>query len=530
MKNFRRFLAIAVLLLPLAFIASQGNRNIYIAQSSAGAASGAGCADARAVSSLVTGDFSSPVTIHLCGIISGSGSTGATGINIQGDSVTILFELGAVLANPQWGAAILSTGHSNITIDGGGNGIIENTAAGSGGASCIAGSCSVHDPSCSANANVCSLIDINGGSNIEIKNVNLASSYVHFGTGGDGDNVDAVYSEPTTTSNLSVHDNKFAHGHAQVLISYCGLTGTNQIYSNVMVDQVWGVAVGDDNNDCSAANVQVYFNDISGFEAWAGPNLGDNGFHQDGVFFYSTNPNTAITGNSFINANYIHGAMTNPSTAHIYISNSSGLMVTILIVNNLLVAPPNDIGHSGQDMEAMIVLGFGAVAEVDLNTIVSTNPCIDTRNSSSAVAHFRLNICSGISASQPMYNGYLDDNSQSLAGKVDYNDYFFLRNGAEWQIGDAGSNYASLSAWQGGCGCDAHSVLADPKLSPTYTLQAGSAAIALGPAITGFPQFADDKNGTARTGSNFDAGAFVFVGGGTSTRPLAPSSVTTVVN
>ena len=126
--------------------------NVYIAQSATGAANGADCSDAYPVSFFnPSGNWGSGskiqigpgTTVHLCGTF--TGAAGSTMLTIQGSGasgspVTILFESGAVFAAPYWEAALAGSagpgaiqcsGYSYITIDGGANGIIENTANGS---------------------------------------------------------------------------------------------------------------------------------------------------------------------------------------------------------------------------------------------------------------------------------------------------------------------------------------------------------------------------------------------------------------
>ena len=143
-----------------------------------------------------------------------------------------------------------------------------------------------------------------------------------------------------------------------------------QVYNNTTSNHTWGVAFLDNDPSTSATGIQVHDNDISGFENWQGPNGGDNGFHQDGIFFAATNNGASFTASSIYN-NFIHGAMTNPSTGHIYLSGSSCQMSNISIFNNILYALPNTVGHTPtNDMEALIVLGFCSSSSVYNNTLV----------------------------------------------------------------------------------------------------------------------------------------------------------------
>lgn len=508
----------------------------YFAASPAGAGNGlAGCTAARSITSLSPSDFAPDVNIHLCGKI--VGSAGATGITVMGSGtsghpVTITFEPGARLSSPSWGAAIYGRGRSYVIVDGGIDGVIENTLAGSSGASCIGGSCSVSNPSCdSFAAQVCSFTNFDGGSNIEIKNLHLNNAYVHTGTAGDGGNSDAVYFSASTQSNLSVHDNVCTNAHACVLVSYLALSGA-QVYNNTTTNHVWGVAFLDDNSGATATGVQVYGNDISGFVNWAGPSGADNGFHFDGVFFAATNGSTKFTNSSIYN-NYLHGAFTNPATGHIYLSGSAGGMTGIAIYNNLIVVPHNAIGHGGADEEGLIVLGFNSkLTTVVGNTLISTTNGIDIRDGGTTVAAIKNNIFSG-DATGPMYTSILNKTQTDLSGnKVNNNQYFNLDSRHMWQVGDGTINVTALQAWRTQCGCDAASMVADPVLDANYRPTSTSVAIGLGANLSGMgiSPLNFDKAGGARPATTaWTVGAYNSADS-SPTRLSPPTGLTIVIH
>ena len=138
MRHFFQMVALAVFLLS---IAAQG-QNIYVAQASAGGRNGVDCADARDLGNLTAGDWAPGNTIHLCGTItSPTGSSGlvALGSGTSSQPITIKFEPGTILQSPYFGynngCSSLATclggievyNRNYIVIDGGTNGIIQNT-------------------------------------------------------------------------------------------------------------------------------------------------------------------------------------------------------------------------------------------------------------------------------------------------------------------------------------------------------------------------------------------------------------------
>src|ERR1700722_3909463 len=119
--------------------------DIYVAQNAAGGNTGTDCADAHAASWFNSssnwgssfGQIGPGTTVHLCGTFNApAGSSGYLTFPGSGNSsnpITLLFESGAVLTAPYWGGngAIQASGVSNVTVDGGSNGVIEATANGS---------------------------------------------------------------------------------------------------------------------------------------------------------------------------------------------------------------------------------------------------------------------------------------------------------------------------------------------------------------------------------------------------------------
>src|SRR5882762_5531248 len=122
-----------------------GAKDFYIAAKQAGTGSGTGCSTAKPYtwfntsSSWGTGasQIGPGTTVHLCGTFTGTaGQTllSAGGSGTSSSPITIKFEPNAVLAAPYWSSqgTINELGRSYIVIDGGTNGLIKNTANGTG--------------------------------------------------------------------------------------------------------------------------------------------------------------------------------------------------------------------------------------------------------------------------------------------------------------------------------------------------------------------------------------------------------------
>ena len=82
MRDVPKVIAFSVLSLAIAAQA----QNIYVAQSSAGGDTGADCADARALSTLTSSDWTAGNTIHLCGTI--TATAGTSGLVAQGSGTS----------------------------------------------------------------------------------------------------------------------------------------------------------------------------------------------------------------------------------------------------------------------------------------------------------------------------------------------------------------------------------------------------------------------------------------------------------
>jgi hypothetical protein len=409
-------------------------------------------------------------TVLVCGTF--TGSVGATEFTFQGggtigNPVKLLFDTGAQLTAPYWSAngAISCSNRSYIVVDGGTNGVIQNTANGT--------SLTYHQTSTGFNAWGCT--------NSEVKNLTIKNIYVNQGsssgaTDSAGANTQGIVFNGSSTD--SIADNNTV-SQAKTGIMFCadanGDASNIQIYENTISDIDWGINVGGGDSGDTFNNVSIYKNSITNWTNWQFPT---NAFHQDGIILFNVgNPSAGITANIW--DNYIHGDLgVGSPTGFIYCADFS----TCTIYNNVLI-------NSGNLIYGIMWLGqgnnFGKDMYVYNNTIVANNGkdiCI-TLNIT-GTASIENNICTGPSGIMA-FGSYQSSLSSFIAtvGTSDNND---------WNIGSgdafgslASGTTASYTTWKSS-GYEANSTQSNPLLSSTapYTLQSGSPAIGLGANLT----------------------------------------------
>src|SRR6202030_762648 len=170
MRKFGVIFAFLVAALPV------GAKDLYVAANQVSTGSGTGCSTAKSVawfnSTASWGTGSTQIgpgtTVHLCGTFTGAAGQQLLSVRGNGTSsarITIKFQPGAILTAPYWSAsgAIRMDYRSYITIDGGGSGLIRNTANGTGLAYHMA-SRAIYAPNCTG---------------CTVQNITIANLYVH---------------------------------------------------------------------------------------------------------------------------------------------------------------------------------------------------------------------------------------------------------------------------------------------------------------------------------------------------------------
>lgn len=484
--------------------------DIYFAQTAAGSNNGADCTNAYGIADgthgiNVSGNWVPGNVLHLCGTI--TGSAGATLITSRasgsaGNPIIIRFEAGAILAAPYWNSvngAISINGHSYITIDGGTNGLIENTLNGTSGQTCPGGTCAFQQTSKG-------LVAVSAN-NLIVKHLTVSNFYIRQ-EDSTTDTTDVICVEADDSDNILFDGNSLDHcriGFAYI-VATSATHGPGEISNNQLTFVEHGMTIAVAATNGILNGVSIHNNDFGG-----GAYLWDSGspnfWHHDPIHMFSQTSGASVTNVKIYN-NYFHGIWSRDAgyaathiTAMIFleqIGSGSNIFnnVVDLSQGGVLNQPANgDVFCKGPGSDSCKLYN---------NLFIHTNDYSEAFGCSSNSGHeFRNNIVNNT-------DGIYAPSGCSIAA-ADYNLYYLASN--------FGTNGQSFSAWQA-LGYDIHGQNGlNPKLNANYTLQAGSPAI--GTNIPS-PQADDlwslgiaaldaDKAGTVRPSTGpWDLGVYQF--------------------
>jgi hypothetical protein len=439
-------------------------------------------------------------TVHLCGTF--TGGTNATmftahGSGTSGNPITILFESGANLTSPAWSGttgAINISGHSYLVVDGGTNGIIQNTDNGtnlglhqSTSKAIYAGDS--NSPSCHPGCRV--------------TNLTVANLYVHV-AGSDcsinQSGINAISFWPGATGFRVDHNTFHDMGWA-----------INGWGDNIEVDHnnVYNIDHGTANGAGANTNgMSFHDNHIHDFTNW---DTQQNCYHHDGIHIWNSDPNT--NSNVMVYNNLFDGDSGINITSFLYTENRvSG----ITIFNNVFVLKSN------RGMTGMIWMGnyFDDSPKILNNTFIAPGGKTGTIHlEHNTNVTWENNLLSG-------GNTFLSFVQGTTLKQGDFNSYEAKSpNGGNYSYNLEPLSVDSLSSWKASTQRDAHSSEhATVSVSLDGTLQSGSPAINAGTNLTslGIPALNADKNGEGRPASgNWTIGAYNF---GASSSTVAPPS------
>jgi Glycosyl hydrolases family 18 len=492
-----------------------GGSDLYISQSSAGGNTGADCADARAVASLVTGDWVPGHTIHLCGTISTQLSVLASGTS--GSVITVKWEPGAKLSQAA-GSLISLNSHNYLLFDGGtdcgpvtscastlsGTGIIENTANGSGLA---------HQ-----SVNVYAFSGTSNTANIEVKNLLIQNLYVHSSLSDATSSSDVetglFYGYPLGTG-WSVHDNTLKDMGTCFQLQGFTPGATISIYKNYCYNMDWGVGLA----GSGTRTVLIHDNHFGSTTNW---DTTIDAFHHDGLHFYMPTSATSIATevyNNTFDGNW--GSCC--STAFVYqefsIPNQFDMFNNVFNQTASSGAWPMVVASSqnGEWDNNTFMCGAGSNTKGSSQTIVGL----------SGTLNFRNNVFKGCTTFLGLYTGGAP---ATVSGVTDYAVYMAPSSGGNSPWTDGSGTYSTLAAFRSACGCDSHSAnftanTLNANGSPTSSfpgIAAGSnpgvnlTSIATGnlAALASGATNGGQQSAIARpSGGSWDVGAFVYGSG-----------------
>jgi len=494
----KKFLFIVALLWGMPALAS----NIYFAQSSAGGNTGADCADARAVTSHGIGDDVPGNTLHLCGTFTLSAGTNGfftmLGSGSSGNPITLRWETGAIVQAPYFGngnGGIDLNGQSYWILDGGTNGIIQNTANGTG-----------------LTYQHASTLIWNSGNNNTIKNLTAGPCYVH--TSGDSNGGSCYDVENYLASNITIGPgNTFTQYDVGIYVVFEGSQSNLVITGNSCSLGNQCIEMGPGNSGTNTfTNIRVDHNTYTTSGNWY-----DSGDHYHHNFFhpFTNHPAASIVGTLMAYDNVMSGSVTN-STSFIYLENnnggSGGTMGSWQIFNNTFDKTDTPAASTG------LFVAYSA------NGVLVNNTFLDAGNSSNPWPSINIT-ASGWTVENNIESGsgYYVLNTAEGSYTSDRNIYYNASYNDPWQWGGCGGpcQYGSLSSWRTACSCDPNTIQSNPLLNSNLSIPTGSPAQSLGANLTslGITALNSDITGASRPSTGFwDSGAY--------NAPAAPPSNT----
>jgi hypothetical protein len=512
-----------VLLLLLVGASTAHASNVYVAQSSAGAANGASCADALPVlffnNSGNWGSGSSKIgpgtTVHLCGTIT-TGLT-AQGSGSSGNPITILFEAGAQISvRPGCGTngCLNVARKSYIIVDGGATcGWVNHSEVACNGK---IGSATATPAGTNFGivADACANCEFR---NLEIGPIFTATAYGATPSGNCRGIQNLNGTIPGGT--YKVHNNVIHDSGSGIVYVPGGANDSGlQVYNNSEHNLNSSLDISNNNNG-TLTGAQVHDNHFGSTANW--DNTGCPGHHNTLHAFAYTTTNSGI---DYYN-NLIDGDWGDCSTSGLFIEGNGSVNNNVRVFNNLWVMSSYTSMYNG-----IINITAGGYVRFYNNTILgkaTNDTCLWIDGNSGASVYIENNIesnCGTMFASR----------TPGMFVTVNYNVYATTSTGSTWTNQSIPVWYSTLAAWQSACSCDANSksgvgssyLALDASGKPTSS----SPAINTGANLTGLGVAALDVDmvGLLRPSSGaWDVGA--YNNPPSASGPAAPTGLVVVV-
>ena len=452
--------------------------------------------------------------VHLCGTF--NAPAGADSFlqfqagGTSGNPITLLWEAGTIVQSPYFSnvhGGIDLNGNSWITLDGGTNGTVQNTANGTG----------------LANQNPSVLIG-GLGSNITIKNLSAINVYVHNNGDANGGGTYALYARGS--SNLTVGpNNTFTQCDVCVYYVFDGGETNLAITGNSFSSANQDIELGPANTGNKVmTGIRVDHNTATNWVNW--DDVGDD-YHHNFFHPFTNTSGSSIVGTLQIYDNTLSGNMGVHATSMIFLENNNsgagGTMGTWYVFNNTF-----------NKTNANVPTSSGMVAVMPANGFLLNNTFLDAGGSgdNAYVSFHAYANASGWTLKDNVFQGgaYMvyDEAGNPIA---DRNVYYNSASNTPWILG---TNFiGSLSAWQAACGCDPGSVTTNPLLNPDFTIGTGSSAASLGANLTSLniTSLDSDRLGVARPATGaWSSGANQLNSAASAQPPSPPTGLTAIVN
>ena len=428
--------------------------------------------------------------VHLNGTITAAVSANpylsfqASGV--AGNPITLLFDTDAVLQSPAFLVAVNVVSQSYVVVDGGSNGIIQNTANGTNR--------TYHQSSQG--------IRISGAYYVEVKNLTVKDIYINAGTVNTATDIAGAGTQNIrmdgANGSINIHHNTLSSARTGVDLAFSTSLTYANVYANTVTDHCWGIRLSEESAGSTSSNLQIYGNTITDWANWQWPTAT---YHTDGIITYGQQNSTLAVS---IYNNYIYGNLGAGSpTAFIFCTyGNASPGATCNIFNNLLEASGGSYpiwikdGRSSNQIYNNTIIG-PSTASGKAITLETTTTQVTVKNN--IVVNFQrfLKSYNSISAQATSDRNVVVASSSA----IEYND---------------GAAYYTWAQWQG-LGKDANSSTANPSLDASYKVQGtGSSAYRRGENLRGLNVEAlnrdKDSNERDALGTNWDAGAFEYGG------------------
>jgi hypothetical protein len=466
-------------------------------------------------------------TVHLCGTFTGAAGVSFfifQGSGTSGHVITLKFETGAILQAPYIGTGISLNSQSFVVIDGGTNGLIQNTNNG--------------DPAGRfAYQQGTTGIDATGSHDYEIKNLTMKALYVKSDPTYTGIVNDAAKCITFNGSNALIHDNTMSDAGWCIDDGSYNSGDTNvQIYNNTLSNVDHGIALA--GGSVTAGSFYIYGNRYSNPNNW---DSNANSYHHNFLHAFDCSGGPGITA-LFIYNNYYFGNPGNNSTSAFFLEGGSCLWSSSgrsYFWNNVFTT-------------TTVIPGLGYISASGAGTTIVNNTMIG-----SIPPNVNQN-CVGFGSASVFENNILEGCAQNIASvgatsvsMIDYNIYADSSSGNPlWQIGSASSS--TLAGWRTAClaayptaGCDVHSTYSPNPIANINTfngtISAGFSGLGTGTNLTSLSAGALTSLGNDTTLGNtrisvarpsvgaWTVGSFE-VTGTTTSQPGPPVGLLAVVN
>ena len=495
-------------------------KDLYFAANQAGSGSGAGCSAAKSITYLAgttnwgTGaaQVGPGTTIHLCGTFVGTPGQQLIVVRWNGTAtapITIKFETNAVLTAPYWSAlgAINANNLNYIVVDGGTNGLIKNTANGTG-LGYAQDSRAIYMQFCN---------------NCTVQHLTIANMYVRKSIS------DLAVRQTAVNCVYFVGANNFTINHITCHDAGWAVNGFGNNFTleySVLYNIDHGLAFGPAG---TTSGFSIHDNHIHDYVNWDSTT---NAYHHDGLHMWGQQG--GVVTNGVIYNNVFDGDSGVNITGHIYLQDS---IKYVSVYNNVFLVPPTRtlqvLWFSG--ITNGLLPGGPATGNSAYNNFIRAG---GHQRGSAIFANSQLNFTA-------VNNVLLGGNADiSIQGNTTFSSLGINNNIYEDIYADSGSlnafsmlghSYHTLASWQAACHCDSGSKLlplAQINVSSLGQLLAGSPGISaahnLMSLTTGsLAPLSKDKVGALRqTSGNWDIGAYKY---GSTASPSSPTGLTATV-